>query len=340
MSLWYNLGVKRGVEMEFTVRYRNEKGAMSEMVVDADSKSNVFGILREKGISAVSVTQGSQKRTSPHSQKTGGSRSLVGRLVLWGGMVVLVAAVAWFVSTRNADVEDTKEDKKSKISGTIKEVNPSIPVSRPVEPTEVKKKTKVPYWELPTTNGLSEAQIRKWKHRRVPPPSYTNNAMRLRAKPEFEIFGTRAENEIAMLLTIEPGQGLVGSPNYGEHFRKEFMKSCETPIIINPEDSDYVKQLKKDMIATKIDLRQRMADGEDICKIMSDSHEEAMRLGLIKQEIEGQTRELLNSARTPEELEDSINAANLLLEQKGIAPIKISPIMKRNLLRKMSSQGK
>jgi hypothetical protein len=326
--------------MEFTVRYRNENGTISEMVVDADSKSKVFGILREKGISAVSVTEGSQKRTSYRNPKNFRVRSHAGRLLVSITAVVFVTVVGWFVLAPITEKSEAKEDSASTNTGKIKDVKPSIPVSKPVKLEVASKKKKVPYWELPTTNGLSEAQIRKWKHRRVPPPSYTNNAMRLRAKAEFEIFGTRAENEIAMLLTIEPGQGLVGSPNYGEQFRNEFMKSCETPIIINPEDSDYVKQLKKDMIATKIDLRQRMADGEDICKIMSDSHEEAMRLGLVKQEIEGHMRELLNSAKTPEELEDSINAANLLLEQKGIAPIKISPIMKRNLLRKMSSQIK
>ena len=166
----------------------------------------------------------------------------------------------------------------------------------------------------------------------MPPPSYTNNAMHLRPKEKYEIFDTYVENEIAMFMTMEPGDGLVGSPNYDEHSKKEFLKSCETPIIIDEKDDEYTKSLKQQMIQTKIELRQRMADDEDFCQIMADTRNEMMRLGQVKQQIEGEMHDMLKSASTREDIETSIAAANKLLEEKGIAPIKVSPIFIRRLM--------
>ena len=261
------------------------------------------------------------------------------RGIVAGALVVALAMVAYLLFFFSS-AERPHRVEKAKKPARIKEVSPPPPTAAPKDrqaspKPEKEKPKKMRYWEQPTTNGLTDAQIRKWKHVRVPPPSYTNNAMLLRPKSHFEIFDTRAENEIAMLLTIEPGTGLVGSPNYDEAFKKEFLKSCETPIVVKDDDSEHDKKLKRDMIQTKIELRQRMSDGEDICKIMADARLEAMRLGQIKQEIVGQAHELFKEAKTEEELDDSIAAANEMLESKGIAPIKMGPILRRNLIRKM-----
>lgn len=277
-----------------------------------------------------------RKGAAPVQPKVTAKKPSPIRGLIAGGAVVVLAAVAYFAFFSGG--EEAQKVRSTKDRGKIKEVTPAAAPKYQEEVKVEKEKPKKPhYWEQPTTNGLTAAQIRKWKHVRVPPPSYTNNAMLLRPKSHYEIFETRAENEIAMLMTIEPGAGLVGSPNYGEAFKKEFLKSCETPIIVKEDDSEHDKQLKRDMIQTKIELRQRMADGEDICQIMTDARLEAMRLGQIKQEIESQAHDLFKEAKTEEDLDDSIAAANKMLESKGIAPIKMSPMLRRNLIRKMQN---
>lgn len=327
--------------MKFTVSYRSKDGKIDQMQVEASDRSAVFAELSKRGISAVRVEESTGKSKSRKTavQKKSSSAPAMGMGLLAGVLVVIAAAGAfWLVIHGYLDIPKEKKDKKQ---GKIAEVAPALSSSSNANASQtnksllakekVEKPKKIHYWEQPTTNGLSDCQILKWKHSRVPPPSYTNNFMQLRPKAEFEIFEYRSENEIAALLTLAPGEGIVGDPYYDDAFREEFMKSCEAPIIIDPEDSEYDKQLKQDMIQTKIELRQRMADGEDICQIMAEARAELMRLGNIRQEIESQLHEMLGAAESEAAIEDCIQAANTLLEAKGIAPIQINPITKRRL---------
>ena len=138
-----------------------------------------------------------------------------------------------------------------------------------------------------------------------------------------------------MFMTMVPGEGLVGSPDYDESFREEFLKSCETPIIIDEDDTEYEKQLKREMEELKIDLRQRMRNGEDICEIMTETREEMMRLGVVRQQIEGEMRNMLSDAESVEDFDDCIEAADRILEAQGIAPLRINPIVRRNMMRQL-----
>ena len=256
------------------------------------------------------------------------------RGLLAGVIVVLgVGIAAWLFSNGEATSSSLQKEGR----GLIKEVTPAAAPTR-ARVSREEKPEPPPYWENPTTNGLSPCQILKWKHVRVPPPSHTNMSLVSGPKAKYDIFEYRSETEIAMMLTLEPGTMLVGPLSYGESFKRDFLKSCETPIIINDDDSEFDKQLKRDMIQVKIELRQRMADGEDICKIMADARQEAMRLGQIKDEIMSDAKTLSLEAGSEEELEDIVAAANKMLEEKGIAPIKMNPLMLRNLQRNLRNK--
>lgn len=250
-------------------------------------------------------------------------------------LIVALGGVAYLLVSRDA-AKPTKPVEKAERK-TIAEVKPAE-VVKPQESVEEKKieapKRPKAYWEedvMPP--NLSEAQQRKWKHRHTPPPSHTNTVFLTRPKAQYEIFDSHVENEIANLMTIEPGMGLVGEPNYSERTVQEFLKSCETPIIITEEDDEYQAQLKKDMIQMKIDLRDRMAAGEDLVRILTEAREEALRLGNIKQELVYEMREMIKEAQTAEEAQSIVDACNTLLERKGIAPIANSPLTERYLLR-------
>ena len=322
----------------FTVQYRDKNGAKAEAEFEAADKSALFKLLAEKNISAVSVRDGrvgkekNRRRRAAKGVLTGSYFSLIKGIVA-GLALVVVALAAWhFLRTASPTQKYSTRGKKAKSVSTVSK--PPQKIKPKHELAEVQKPQKARYWEQPTTNGLTECQILKWKHMHSSPPSYTNNAMRLRPKSEFEIFDTRAENEIAMFMTMEPGTGLVGDPDYGDAFRNEFLKSCETPILISDDDNDYQRQLKKDMIALKLELRDRMRNGEDICAIMRETREEMMRLGTLKQQIEDELHEMLRNAKSKEDVEVSVEAANKLLEDNGVSPIKLSPITKQVLMRR------
>ena len=272
--------------------------------------------------------QKSEKKAKPSA-----FRGLLAAVIVIGG-----AVAAYIIFLGPATGGAARGDAKAK-HAKIAEVSPDLseytPVAVDAETVKPQKKRELSYWEKPTTNGLNEAQLRKWRNMHLPAPSFTNTAMHARLPSEYEIFETRAENEIAMFMTMTPGEGLVGSPDYDESFREEFIKSCESPIIINEDDTEYEKQLKRDMEEIKIDLRQRMRNGEDICEIMAETREEMMRLGVVRQQIEGEMRELLSESASAEDFDDCIEAANRILESQGIAPLRINPIVRRNMMRQL-----
>jgi hypothetical protein len=89
------------------------------------------------------------------------------------------------------------------------------------------------------------------------------------------------------------------------------------------------------MIATKIDLKARMDAGEDICKIINDTHREVQDLARYKNMLQ---KEISDAAKNPdmtmEDVDNLVNAANMLLDEKGIAPITIGPITRRLIQRR------
>ena len=61
-----------------------------------------------------------------------------------------------------------------------------------------------------------------------------------------------------------------------------------------------------------------------------------VRLGMLKNQIESETHQLIEaSAKSEEDIDDLFNAANKLLESQGIAPIEDNPLVKRSLMREL-----
>ena len=271
---------------------------------------------------------GNNKASDKAKKKRPAGASGFGHGLFAGLIVVAIGAAALYVLMGGRGEKAVPKAEKKPVK--IAEAEP-VKVGRKAAEKVEEKET--PYWERPTTNGLNEAQIRKWKFMHQKPPSYTNMVATLGPKPKFAIFPTFAENRVAMLMTIEPGTTLVGSPEYDERFREEFMKSCETPIIAEPDDDDYRRELKEAMKRMKIELLDRVRNGEDLCRIMTDAHNEAMRLGTIRQEIEQSMREMIkDSAESEADIDDAVAAANKLLESKGINPIRMNPVLKQGFL--------
>ncbi len=251
------------------------------------------------------------------------------------GVVIVAAAVCvglfFVLSNGKEEASVRSEPKPSRLLPAVE------PANSPSRTTAERKADaddgKLPYWKRSSTNGLSRMELMKWRHRNTPAPHYTNTVFLTRPKADYEIFSTYAENEIANLMTLEPGMMLVGEPHYDKHFEDEFLKSCEEPIVVTEEDTTEQAQLKRDMIEMKKELRERMRNGESLSQILTDAREEAVRLGGIKQSYEHEMRDMLKGAKSRQEAEDIVSACNKVLESQGIAPIKNSPLTERYLKR-------
>ena len=77
------------------------------------------------------------------------------------------------------------------------------------------------------------------------------------------------------------------------------------------------------MNEVKIEINDRMRAGESLAHILDETRSELRRLAEIKRMVKS---DILESAKgtvsTEEDAEDLIKAANILLENKGIAPLK------------------
>ena len=253
----------------------------------------------------------------------------------WRGIVALTVVVAlggaviWLLTDED-EREGEVADRRPRL---IKEVKPSIPARtnvvekvkpKPVDPNA--RPTKV--GEI--VNGyikLPSGRI----HKRV---GVITNTASATAKLPCEIFTHHCDNEIACYLWIEPGTEIVDMPNYGGRFTKEFLESLKEPIVVTKDDTPEQAQLKRAVNEAKIELKAAYDRGEDIEKIVYDTRDELRKLGLYKQEIRQQLLEYRKKENvSDEDVQDFLTACNQLLEQKGIAPLKVGPLSRRNLKR-------
>lgn len=247
-----------------------------------------------------------------------------------GVVVVIVGVLAWWLLSPSAV---KSESQKAERDRRIKEVKPSIaPKTNEVVKVEPKK---VDPNARPTKVGeivngyikLPSGRI----HKRVGVITNTASAM---AKLPCEIFRHHSENELACYLWIEPGTEIVDMPRHNGRFTKDFLESLKEPIIVTQDDTAEQAQLKRAVNEAKIELKAAYDRGEDIEQIVYDTRAELRKLGLYKQEIRQQLLEYRKKENVSDaDVQDFLTACNQMLEQKGIAPLKVGPLARRNLKR-------
>lgn len=257
--------------------------------------------------------------------------------VLLGSLVLIGAAISICVFSRSSTNKAPEKAVRPKVSKTVKE-QPNITTF----PTEKQKpQKKLHFWEVDAayTNGFSEVQVRKWLKEHRPPPGYTNDAAIMRAPAKYAIFPHEVENKLAALLTLEPGQSIIGSLDL-QNVQADFLKSCEVPIVVTDEDTPETAALKNLMNEVKVELKERIAEGERLEDIISETQKEYQRLAQCRREVMLAIHDLKKEGIASEqELDDVLTAANRLLEEKGIAPIELGAISRQMFLRHIKKEN-
>lgn len=254
-----------------------------------------------------------------------------GRVWAWA-VVVAVAAVAaglffaWNSSREDGEGETAPEPRKSK---AIAEVAPSAhaPVAepkaeeKPVDPNA--RPTKVGE----VVNGyvmLPSGRIHK-------PTGVVTNRVADYSKSKYSIFENRSDNEIAGILMMNPGDAVVGSKRYDRWFAEQFLKSIETPIIVSEDDEPWQADLKRSVLQARIELKEAYDRGEDIAGIMTESRQQLQDLSKYKQAVKQLYAQNRRECETDEEVGELQRAVNIMLEEKGCAPINFTPLTRLNL---------
>ena len=163
---------------------------------------------------------------------------------------------------------------------------------------------------------------------------HTNDQALAMLSEAERVFSNTADRKIAALLTLEPGEMLVGDPSrlFGRGFRRKFMESLVQPEFILGTDSEDVRALKQAVIDVKADLKARMDAGEDVCKVMLQAYREAQEIGLYRENLKAEVSRLARDrALGEDEIADFVAAANKMLSGRGAKPLTMPRAAARRL---------
>ena len=243
-------------------------------------------------------------------------------------VVVVVAAVVAIALLQRGKVTPSAVVEKPAM--TKEAITPSMPAPKPQQPVEVKvdpnaRPTKVGE----VVNGyvmLPSGRIHK-------PTGVVTNRVADYGKSKYSIFENRSDNEIASILMTNPGNAVVGTKRYDKWFEKQFLKSIETPIEVSPDDEPWQADLKKLVIQARLELKEAHDKGEDIATIMSESRQQLQDLAKYKQSVKQKYAQNVKECATEQEVADLQKAVNVMLEEKGCAPMNFTPLTKMRLMK-------
>ena len=270
-----------------------------------------------------------QPTSTEHSAKRSKPRKPSKGVWLVATAVVVVATAGLVIAllprgkvTPSAVVE---KPVQAKVAST-----PFMPAPKPQQPVEVKvdpnaRPTKVGE----VVNGyvmLPSGRIHK-------PTGVVTNRVADYGKSKYSIFENRSDNEIAGILMANPGEAVVGTKRYDKWFEKQFLKSIETPITVSPDDEPWQADLKKLVIQARLELKEAHDRGEDIAAIMSESRQQLQDLSKYKQSVKQIYAQNVKECATEQEVADLQKAVNVMLEEKGCAPMNFTPLTKMRLMK-------
>lgn len=319
--------------MNWWVTYRGKDGKQEQMVLESESRDGVFSALGERGISAIRVEQIVGKPKKARHLET---RSLM-KVAFVVAIICAISVGTWlWLGKETRDSPDTVKHQKR--NSRIAAVTPAQPTpAKPVEEPQIEDTSKPigPQKVGEVRDGyvlLPNGKMHRRRGVKTVEPGGVD-----RSHPAA-IFDHSTDNEFAVILTLQPGESLIGGPlRHSGNYKESFLESLKTPIIVSKDDSEEVQALKRAVIETRLQMKDALDRGEDIGKIVEEAYVEAQKLSLYKDTLREEINEAVrNEDMTDKDLDDLIAAANRMLEAKGIAPMKFGALTRariRNLRR-------
>lgn len=270
-----------------------------------------------------STGRGERPQSKPRQPK----RRPRGLLAAVCGLAVLagVCVVAWVMS--GGEKPSQKADGPSKVKKTPPVVSSNTKPAKPVAQEEspgvrTNRWGEVVKRQKPETY-VDERGILRYKkgNGRVPNPDDFKNPTRISTRGNMHEFRHPVENEIATLIMAQPGEMIVGEPDYS-NMKQDFVNALIDKIEIDEDDSEMDRELKQNVEELKKELAERVKNGEDLVEILKEARRELRMSADYKQNLNDVILEqLYDPSISDDELATAMQAANKMLEAKGIEPI-------------------
>lgn len=265
----------------------------------------------------MSWNRSSEERT--FSEKRKGFRFSTLGVIAIGIVVFGTAGIVWWLNRSNENVDKVVVERQKVL---LNEVTPSAATKaeqpKPKKYKDMTTNEKLQYYRDKYGDNLPDNL--------KPIVYYLENEPKVNYRRKSNItsiFKHRSEREIAAFLMVEPGTWMMRPVEFGDKFDKDLATALEDKIEITEDDTEEQRQLKQAVIDAKADLLAQAKDGKSPSKIMSEASNELYLLGKYKRDLEDEVRAVKNDpTKSEDDLRLTVEAANKMLEKKGLKPLR------------------
>lgn len=329
--------------MNWRITYRAKDGKQSVAFFEADSRDALFRLLASKGINAIRVEQTNEKTSAHRTQR----RAFCGWVIM-AIAAIIIAVGGYFLYTHlgggDAKQDDGKMPKRSAVTreAVIKDAEPSSNTvvktgssaqtvsPRPVEDTTPPNKKIVEMISVIT--NVDGSVLERFRT--------ADGKIRSRQSAPKPVFDNASDQIIAMAASgASSGYAMPPMPVMN-NADEEFIKSLETEITIDSDDSDEVKALKQNVIAIREEIRQLMSEGHSFAEVIRD-HRDVVNHGVeMRKEATRMIKEFVDSGDN-DAANECLEKVNEVLAGMGIQKVEmpLTDAERRELIRERHRNG-
>ena len=319
---------------KWTIYYRIQNGSKASIVIEAETRKDLFSILSKRGIVAISVSEGVFTKKKESIKISANTRN-IGRIISFCVTVFIFFIAVYFGLIKKVSHDITSKPQKSKTE-PVESITKSI--------THTKKNDKVSASTIAQEYNDRVKEFIKKKsgtnkvHWIVPPldPNDPDNALR-----------TRVAQELGSLLSIEPGEPMPPFPysflieddlkeakERGEEVgeiengNKIFIESLKKwKITAKETDSDSRLRHKSNIIEAQAELLSAMDEGISVNDSIRAAYEFRKRAYETRSTIIQTLSEFAANEVDHTDTIRQIKDLNYKLSEEGIKKIAISEVI-------------
>lgn len=299
--------------MTFTYTYRASSGAVAEDVIEAKSRSSAFALLRERGITPMSVTEGGEISSSPSASGNCPCCKAPPKLIpVILGVIALAALVACFFAFPSSKSAPENRKKTSRIADVkpakAKQHSAATASKDSPAPAAAAAVKDAPSAAASSTNLAGEAKAPEKKERKV------TIVRRPGAIDPRKVFSERSDRTINRVLSLRVGDSVVGNV-IPPRFEESFAESLKVPIKILPDDAPNEIEAKQNVIAAREYIVAEMkARNISATQVLSETIDELKASAESRKKIIKALAAMKKEGSSAEEMRATLNDANKLLQ--------------------------
>lgn len=303
--------------MLFDVTYRNSKtGAKEVLSVEAASKSELWTVLKERGITAVSVSEAAAKkyrRRSPGNSAPSKFRGIVAAMAV----VIGAGLAALFLLSGEEKAPVKKEPKKTAVAK--KPATPVKPAPKPVVAKKVEKKEVIdPAKHRVETLSFTTNSMGMIVERYRTADGKTHKLIRPSKPP---LFKHMTDDLISMAMCTSGGGQMPPLPLSG-NLDKEFLDSLKDPIVINPDDPEDIKERKRIVAETRKQIDELMRQGISFRAILAEHEKVFDENAKIRAEVRAELQKICDEGDT-KGVAEYLKTINAAFQEMGIEELQL-----------------